>query len=281
MCGRIALYSTPERLSRQLQAALDAQVDPDAAPSWNVAPTDEALAIRAPRPPQDPDTRSGHEDQRTPQREITFFRWGLVPYWAKDASIGSRMINARAETVNSKPAFQPLLARRRCLVVADGFYEWKRTETHRKTSTPFYFERDDGDPLTFAGLWDIWRDPNRPDDPEGRLRTCTVITTAASPDVADIHDRMPVIVERDEIDQWLDRDKRDLGYAQSFLHPSPAGLLTRHRVSRRVNNVRNDGPDLIEEDESPEPTAASTPKERHSGDHSGDQPSGGEPQRLF
>jgi putative SOS response-associated peptidase YedK len=168
------------------------------------------------------------------------------------------MINARAETVATKPAFQSLLARRRCLIVADGFYEWKRTATHRKTSTPFYFVRKDGEPMTFAGLWDYWRDPKRPDDPDARLRTCTIITTESSPDVEDIHDRMPVIVEPTEIDDWLDRAEQEPGYAQTFLHPSPAKLLVRHQVSRRVNNVRNDGPDLIEPDESetPEPAKA-------------------------
>lgn len=253
MCGRIALYTPPARLSRQLEAALDAMVDPEAPPSWNVAPTDGALAIRAPRPPREDDPEP---DQPLPKREMTVFRWGLVPYWAKDPSIGSRMINARAETVATKPAFQSLLARRRCLVVADGFYEWKRTVTHRKTSTPFYFVRKDGRPLTFAGLWDYWRDPQRPDDPDARLRTCTIITTEASPDVADIHDRMPVIVEPSEIDHWLDRAEEDPGYAQSFLQPSPAKLLVRHQVGRRVNNVRNDGPDLIEEDDSDAPEPA-------------------------
>ncbi len=278
MCGRIALYSPPARLSRQLEAALDALVDPEALPSWNVAPTDGALAIRAPRPPREGEPQLEPDPGRPqPHREMTIFRWGLVPYWSKDPSIGSRMINARAETVASKPAFRSMLGRHRCLVVADGFYEWKRTPAHRKSSTPFYFERTDGRPLTFAGLWDTWRDPDRPDDPEARLRTCTIITTEAGPDVADIHDRMPVIVEQDDIDDWLDRGEQDPGYAQAFLKSSPAGLLVRHQVSRRVNNVRNNGPDLIEEDDDPN----SPESKGKTGGASSQDPGEVQEQRLF
>jgi putative SOS response-associated peptidase YedK len=183
------------------------------------------------------------------------------------------MINARAETVAAKPAFRSLLARHRCLVVADGFYEWKRTPAHRKTSTPFYFERADHQPLTFAGLWDVWRDPRRPDDAEARLRTCTIITTEAGPDVADIHDRAPVIVEPDDIDEWLDRADQDPDAVEHFLGSAPAGVLVRHQVSKRVNNVRNDGPDLIEEDDGADAGPAG-------GDKVGGDPAGTE-QTLF
>lgn len=257
MCGRIALFTPPARMARLLDAQLDARVDPDARASWNVAPSLDVLALRAPRP----DVGERPKMPKTPkhsERELTVLHWGLVPYWAKDPKIGNRMINARSETLAERPAFRNLLERRRCLVVADGFYEWRHPQSTsqkdigkgraRKRGTPFFFQRADGEPMVLAGLWDSWRDRTRPeDDPDAILRTCTIITTAASSDVEDIHDRMPVIVERPDIDRWLDRHEQDVTHVMDVMQPSRQGLLARRPVSHEVNNPDNDGPELIEE----------------------------------
>lgn len=264
MCGRIALYTPPERLARVLDAALDAAGGVRREPSWNVAPSRGVLVLRAPRRPRPPDGSEGSPDgsAETPRRVLTTLRWGLVPSWAKDPSIGNRMINARAETLATKAAFRRLLARRRCLVVADGFYEWQVNPTEPKRKIPYYFERADGRPLTLAALWDVWHDPVRPDDPDAVLRTCTIVTTDAGPDLVAVHDRMPVIVEPNDIDRWLDRDVEDPEPVVAILHPSARGVLLGHRVGTAVNAPRNDGPELIDEvppDESGEDEGTRTP----------------------
>lgn len=249
MCGRIALYTPPSRIARALDAAIDPALEHHGGPSWNVAPSRGVVALVQPRPrPVEPHQAAPTGvSAETPRRLLTEFRWGLVPYWAKDPGIGNRMINARAETLASKGAFKNLLERHRCLVVADGFYEWQANPTTPRRRTPYYFRRADGRPLTLAGLWDTWRDPHRPDDPAAVLRTCTIVTTEAGPDIAFVHDRMPVVVEADDIDRWLDRADQDPDHVAPLLHPSPAGLLVGHQVDTGVNNPRNDSPDLIEE----------------------------------
>ncbi|HXW35588.1 MAG TPA: SOS response-associated peptidase [Acidimicrobiales bacterium] len=251
MCGRIALYSPPARLARELDAQLEASVNPDAEPSWNIAPSLDILAVRAPRPDPDAPPKTGEH----PQREISALLWGLVPYWAKSPTIGNRIINLRSETLTEKASFKGILERHRCLVLADGFYEWRHPPGTRKRGIPFFFQRSDGEPMTFAGLWDTWRDRTRLDDPDAVLRTCTIITTAANKDVSDIHDRMPVLVEERDIDRWLDRYEKDPAHILDILAPSKAGVLMRHPVSREVNNPDNDGPELIEPvpDEEPQP----------------------------
>ncbi len=162
--------------------------------------------------------------------------WGLVPSWAKDASIGARMINARAETLAEKPSFRGLVGRRRCVVPADGYYEWQQT---RAGKTPHYIHPPDGRLLLFAGLWDLWRDPaGQP------LYSYTIITTAAAPALAELHDRMPALLGREQMAAWLDAEHHPADEVRPWLRPS-AQALVFHPVSRRVNTPANDDPELI------------------------------------
>jgi putative SOS response-associated peptidase YedK len=251
MCGRISLYSDPDYLARIFDSQLGPDVDPDARPSWNVPPTRSILAVaEVPDEPDGPDGAGAGF-----HRELGRYRWGLVPSWAKDPSMANRTFNARAETVSSKPSFRSAFTARRLVVVADGFYEWRQGPGTGKQ--PYYFTRADGRPLALAGLWEVWhggpaaRDeaaPEGPDDPAGRpaLRTCTVITTSAGPDMSGIHDRMPVVLEPEVLDEWLDPANRDKPELESLLVAAPAGTLRHRAVGRSVGNVRNDGPELIE-----------------------------------
>ncbi len=238
MCGRISLYSTPERLSRIFDAELSPEVDRDRPTGFNVPPTRRILGIAA--------TRDGapHEPGGEFRRRLGRYRWGLVPPWATDLTIANRLFNARGETVATKPSFRAAFATRRLAVPADGFYEWKSGPG--KERLPYYFERSDGQPLAFAGLWEQWQGPGPNPDQEVPLLTCTIITTEAGADVADVHDRMPVILERDALDEWLDPDNQDRPELESLLVAAPAGTLVRHRVDKRVGNVRNDDPGLME-----------------------------------
>jgi putative SOS response-associated peptidase YedK len=233
VCGRFALFTPPVRLARFLQATLAEGVDPEAPPSWNVPPTRSVLGV-VERP----------DDEGEVARFLETFRWGLVPSWAKDFSVGGRLFNARSESVASKPSFRAAFTARRALIPADGFYEWARPNHGPKQ--PHYFTRADGDPLAFAGLWEVWRDPDKKDDAEPR-RTCTIITTSASQDIDGIHDRMPVILEAAAFEPWLDPANHDRDLLQGLLGPAPPGTLIHHPVDRRVGNSRADGPELIEE----------------------------------
>jgi len=246
MCGRISLYSDPDYLARVFDAQLGFDIDPDARPSWNVPPTRTILAVA-----DVPDAAMADEavGAAAPfHRELGRYKWGLVPSWAKDPSVGSRMFNARAETVATKPSFRSALATRRLVVVADGFYEWKPgTESPKR---PYYFTRADGRPLALAGLWEQWwggpdtRATAVADQPP--LRTCTVITTEAGPDMRAIHHRMPVVMEDNVLDEWLDPTNQDRPELESLLVPSPGGTLISRPVGSSVGNVRNDGPGLTE-----------------------------------
>ncbi len=244
MCGRISLYSDPDYLARIFDAQLGPDVDPDARPSWNVPPTRTILAVA-----DVPDGRGEADGKGAVHRELGRYRWGLVPSWAKDPSVANRTFNARAETVASKPSFRAAFAARRLVVVADGFYEWWQGSGAKQ---PFYFTRADGRPLALAGLWELWwggsdaapQAGDRADRPP--LRTCTVITTAAGPDMDGIHHRMPVVLEPPVLDEWLDPDNRDRPELESLLAASPAGTLVHRPVGSAVGNVRNDGPELIE-----------------------------------
>jgi len=240
MCGRIALYSEPDFLARVFDAQLAADVEPDRRPSWNIGPMRSILAVAAV-----PDAGGA----AAVHRELDRYRWGLVPSWAKDPSMGNRTFNARAETVASKPSFRAAFTARRLAVVADGFYEWRPEGTG--VTQPFYFTRADGHPLALAGLWERWwSGPGGPDADTGQepaLRTCTVITTEAGPDMGDIHHRMPVVLEPEVLEEWLDPANRDKPELESLLVPSPGGTLVHRPVGREVGNVRNDGPELIEE----------------------------------
>jgi len=206
--------------------------------SYNVAPTDEVYAVLE---------RPARED-RPQQRQLRAVRWGLVPSWAKDPAIGSRMINARMETVAEKPAFRKAFASRRCLVPADGYFEWYETaQTGPKgkpVKQPFFIRPRDGGVLAMAGLYEIWRDRSIEDgDAPGAWRwTCTVITTSAQDDLGRIHDRMPLMVERDRWEDWLDPTHPG---ALDLLEPAAPGRLEAYPVSTLVSNVRNNGPELI------------------------------------
>jgi putative SOS response-associated peptidase YedK len=255
MCGRISLYSDPDYLARIFDSQLGPDVDPDARPSWNIPPTRSILAVAD--VPDVPDVGSPGEAGSHPHgvhRELGRYRWGLVPSWAKDPSMATRTFNARAETVASKPSFRSAFTSRRLAVVADGFYEWRQGPGTAKQ--PYYFTRADGMPLALAGLWEIWRGgPAERGAAAGEvegsgdrpaLRTCTVITTSAGPDMGDIHHRMPVVLEPEVLDEWLDPANHDKPELESLLVASPAGTLVHRPVGRSVGNVRNDGPDLID-----------------------------------
>ena len=254
MCGRVDIHPPPSQLARLLEAKLAAGVDPDGRPSWNVPPARGVPTITDRR-------RFGdvHRDGVGPtdgivggdyERVLDVLRWGLVPHWAKDPRTGYKMINARAETVTSKPAYRSAFAKHRCLVVVDGFFEWQvpDPESPRK-KVPFYFRRADGQPITFAGLYETWWDKSRSEepDPETTLRTCTIITTQAGADMVDVHDRMPVIIEKSDFDRWLDPDNHDTEALAKLLLPAPKGTLVRHPVDKQVNSPRNDGPMIIQQ----------------------------------
>jgi putative SOS response-associated peptidase YedK len=223
MCGRFA----QERPASDLAEIFAAEpLADDPGPRYNVAPTDDALVVV----------------QREDRRAITAYRWGLVPHWATDLKSGSRMFNARAETITTSPAFRAAFARRRCLVPVEAFYEWKREGSVRQ---PFAIRREDGRPLVLAGVWAGWRDPAS--DPEAPLvrRTFSIVTTAPNEAMAALHDRMPVIVPDDAWDRWLDPAPGDDGELVAMLQPSDAVELRIHPVERLVNDVRRDGPELL------------------------------------
>ena len=225
MCGRIALYTPPRRLARLLGAALAAGLDPDGQASWNVGPTATLYGVA----------------DRGRGRVLDAYRWGLVPSWSKDPSVGSRQFNARAETVGVKPSFRDAFQRHRLLVPVDGFYEWDRREVSK---VPHYFSRADGEPMVLAGLYEHWRDHAHREGPW--LTTCTVLTTTPGPDLDGIHDRMPVVLERDAHDLWLTGSDDERDALLALCAPSPGGTLVHHRVDPKVGNVRNDSPELIE-----------------------------------
>jgi len=168
-----------------------------------------------------------------------------VPSWAKDPSIGSRLINARVESLADKPAFRKALTSRRCIVPADAFYEWE-VRAGKKTKQPWLVRRADGEPFAFAGLWEVWRDPSAPETADPWLRSCAIVTTHSTGGLADIHERCPVILEREAWDPWLDRGLDDQGEVLALLQPPAADLLDLYRVSKAVNDVRNDDPSLVD-----------------------------------
>jgi len=257
MCGRIALYTEPERLSRVFDAALAAGVSPGDLPRFNVGPTTEIFGIIEAGDP--PDTAGSRG------RILDRFRWGLIPSWSKDVSPGGRMFNARAESVASTASFRDAFRRRRAVIPADGFFEWHKGPGNgpEVKSQPYFFSRADGQPLALAGLWEVWRDPLGPDDRSAWITSCAIITTTAGPDVASVHERMPVVLEREAIEAWLD-PAEDVEVLEALMQPAPAGTLAHHPVDRRVGNVANDEPGLLapvdvdEEDVVPLPVSAPT-----------------------
>jgi putative SOS response-associated peptidase YedK len=220
MCGRF----TQERPASELAEIFSAEpLTDDAGGRYNVAPTDEAVVVV----------------QREDRRAVTAYRWGLIPHWATDAKVASRMFNARAETLTRSPAFREAFRRRRCLVPVDSFYEWKREGTIRQ---PYRVVRDDGRPLALAGLWAGWRDPAT----ETVRRTFTIVTTTPNDALRDLHDRMPVVIPEGAWDRWLGPTPEDAGELLALLSPNDEVDLTIYPVVRDVNDVRRDGPGLIE-----------------------------------
>jgi putative SOS response-associated peptidase YedK len=226
MCGRYASTRGRQELVDFFGVDGDAE---DFEPDYNVAPT-KPVPVVLTRP----------RDDESAVRELHLARWGLVPFWAKDTSIGARMINARVETAHEKPAFRRAFGRRRCIVPADGYYEWQTGEDGGKQ--PHFIRPADGGVLAMAGLYEVWRSP---DAAGGRLLTCTILTTAATDDVGRIHDRMPMLVEPGVFDAWLDPGLTGPDEVRSLLVPAAEGRLASHPVSTAVNKVANNGPDLV------------------------------------
>jgi putative SOS response-associated peptidase YedK len=246
MCGRYASTRKRIELLEEFSVQRD-MVTESLEPDFNVAPTKPVYAVldRVEQVSARSGDDTGNGAARKAERELRVVRWGLVPFWAKDVKIGSRMINARAETVAEKPAFRRAFGKRRCLLPADGYYEWQSQPGAAKQ--PIYISRADGSSLAFAGLYELWRDPavDR-DDEDAWLWTATVITTSAPDELGMIHDRMPMIIDPAAWADWLDPANNDIADLRGLLSPAAASGLTTYPVSTEVNSVRNNGPQLIE-----------------------------------
>lgn len=219
MCGRFAFYSPHEAVARLFGVAEAPEIEP----RYNIAPTQFVAAVREAGGP----------------REIAMLYWGLVPSWAREKSIGARMINARSETLGEKPSFRNAWKRRRCLVLADGYYEWQRSGATRQ---PYLISFAAGEPFGMAGLWERWRDPGSGEP----FESCCIVTTSPAPAVAHVHDRMPVIIPPDAYAEWLDPDNAATDRLARLLTPCEAPGLQARPVSRRANDARNQGAGLIE-----------------------------------
>lgn len=220
MCGRFTQTQSAEAIATLFQLA----EPPTVTPSYNIAPTQSVGVIVA------------TVDQ--PAHQFRPLRWGLIPSWAKDPSMGNRLINARSETVAEKPAFRSAFRQRRCLVLADGFYEWRRSQGQKQ---PFYFHLREQPLFAFAGLWEQWHSP------EGEaIASCTILTTAANELLSQVHDRMPVILAPNTYDQWLDPTLRDPERLKPLLQPYPATFMDSYPVSSQVNSPRHNSPDCIQ-----------------------------------
>jgi putative SOS response-associated peptidase YedK len=258
MCGRFVSARKRLELLEEFAATRDA-VAADRQPDYNVAPTKRIYAVIGEREEAADPARpiqslssssaaqSGGTGGRPPGRELRLVRWGLVPSWAKETSGGARLINARSETVAVKPAFRAAFAKRRCLIPADGYYEWV---TEGKAKKPFYIYRTDGGILAFAGLYELWRNSVVPDDHEDAWYwSATIITTQATDDIGRIHDRTPMVIAPESWADWLDPANNERELLLAAMRPattSGSGGLTTHPVSTAVNSVRNNGPSLIE-----------------------------------
>ena len=220
MSGRFALYSDPFTLARRFEAEALLELRP----RYNIAPTQNIPIVR--------------EDGG--KRRFALARWGLIPHWAKDIKIGYSTINARAETVADKPAFRNAFRHRRCLVPADGFYEWQ-VIPDSKVKQPWFIALRDREPMAFAGLWERWRSP------EGEeLESCSIIVTDANEIIRPIHERMPTILAPEDWDAWLETDAKDAGSLQILLKPYPAEGMAAWPVSTKVNSPRNDSVECME-----------------------------------
>jgi putative SOS response-associated peptidase YedK len=225
MCGRFALMTPTEMLVKLFDVPETAVESlPPSVPRYNIAPTQPVAAIRL---------------NENGERDFTFFHWGLIPSWSKDIQIGSRMINARSETVTEKPSFRNAFKRRRCLIPADGFYEWQKQADGKQ---PMFIRPSEGAkrPFALAGLWEFWSDPDG-----GTIQSCTILTTAPNELMAAIHNRMPVIVEPEDFDLWLNPEP-DPEQGLHLLRPYPAEKMMAYPVSTVVNNPRNDVPECVQ-----------------------------------
>jgi len=221
MCGRFSSSSKPEQIKKEFKVAVE---DPAIfKPRYNIAPSQMIPIVL----------------DRTGERIVAQLKWGLVPSWAKDALIGSRMINARAETLMEKPSFREAYKSRRCIIPASGFYEWQRAEKGAKQ--PFYFYLTNKEVFGFAGLWEEWLDKKSGES----LETCTIITTEANDVLKPVHDRMPVILKAADYDEWLDTKEANTDKLQKLLAPYPPDEMSSHAVSRAVNSPTFDSPELI------------------------------------
>ncbi len=244
MCGRYASSRRPEDLVEEFEIDR-VEVKEALAPDYNVAPTKPVYAVLQ-RPPRGED-----ESATVAERQLRVLSWGLVPFWAKDPAIGNKMINARMETVHEKPAYRKAFASRRCLLPADGYFEWYPTQQLTKAGKPlkqpFFIHPADGGVMAMAGLYEIWRDPTRDEDDPLRFKwTCTVLTTTAEDAVGHIHDRMPLLVEPERYAAWLDPAANDPDVLRGLLVPAAPGRLEAYPVSTAVNSVRNNGPELVD-----------------------------------
>ena len=219
MCGRFTLTLEPGELR---EAFPGVEIPAEMKPRYNIAPSQPVAVI-----PND-----GKD-------KLDFFIWGLIPSWAKDPAIGNRMINARAETLAEKPSFRAAYRRRRCLVLADGFYEWRK-EPGNKAKTPMYIQMESKEPFAFAGLWEIWHSADG-----SEVRSCNIITTEPNGLVKQIHNRMPVILPREAYELWLAPEEKDPSELDGLLVPFPAPEMMAYPVSRTVNSPANEGPELI------------------------------------
>lgn len=234
MCGRF-VSSTPAKVLAETFVVDEVKLGDggDVEPNFNVAPTNDVIAVAV--------SKEG-------SRQLGTFHWGLVPSWAKDVSVGNRMINLRADTVRSKPTFRRNLAKRRCIIPVDGFYEWKDMGKGRKKQ-PFFIRRaGGGEPLALAGLWEVWKDKAAEEagqDVEW-LKSCTIITTEPNGLLKSIHNRMPVVLPPEVWDTWLDPANEDADSLEKLLVPAPDDLLELYPVSTEVNSVKNNGPQLLD-----------------------------------
>ena len=219
MCGRFTLTATGEELAEEF----DLPHAPALAPRYNIAPTQPVVAVRL------------HPE--TAVRELEFFHWGLIPHWAKDPNIGSRMINARGETVAEKPSFRAAFRYRRCIIPASGFYEWRKENGHKQ---PYYIYHTEGRVLALAGLWEHWQGADG-----SEIESCTIITTRPNERIGELHDRMPVVLQPEDYSTWLSGNGRHQSDLQHLLRSAPEGLLDAHPVSTYVNRPANEGPECV------------------------------------
>ncbi len=230
MCGRFVSASPPDEIAKYF--GVDGGPEQLLEPSFNVAPSKDVYVVV----------------ERGGVRKLDAFHWGLVPFWSKDPKTGNKMINARAEGIETKAAYKQALKKRRCVIPVDGFFEWKKVPG-QKRKQPMYIRRKDGEPIALAGLWEVWRpkeDEGKPAEESDWLRSCTIITTEPNEMMAKIHDRMPVILPPSAWDKWLDPENNDIDSLVKLLKAAPEHLLEAHPVSLMVNNVRETGAEIIE-----------------------------------